>query len=336
MEHFSIKSGYGEKDVEDFINAFHDVGEFKPFDFTLTTFWGEAASKAAFASERRYVLLKDGDPIGVFQGLVEKKLFYKNIRAGSTSGNGIAVLPGFSKDIMCFFLQEILKRERFSDYSIFTPFSLNLRNFLEKLHYTLYIDLTLEMDKIFQNMDKKTRNRVRKAEKLGVAVDFDDSLDALKKAYNVISLTSTERLFSTPPWSYTVSLHESFKRDGCHSIVASSYGENGDVASAAHLIGFDRKMVLWQAGSTEEGYKLNAGSFVQAEVIKWSKGHGYLIYDMGGTNPKESIYAGIHRFKSGFGGSLVTNTHLQRRAFYVPLAARIHRSIRGFGLKLPV
>lgn len=338
MEQFSIRSSYSENDVHDFMKAFRnlsEVDELKPFDFTLTTFWGEVAVRAGFASERRYVLLKNGSPVGLFQGLVQRKLFYKSIRAGSTSGNGIVVLPGFSKSDMRFFILKILDRERFSDLAIFAPFSLDLPGFVEKLNYTFYITLTLELDEIFQNMDKKTRNRVRKAEKEGVQVDFADSSEALKKAYNVISLASDESIYSIPPWSYTMQLHECFKRQGCCSVVALSHGKDSEkVISAAHLIGFDKKLVLWQAGSTEEGYKLNAGSLVQAEIIKWGKDHGDLIYDMGGTNPTESVYSGIHRFKSGFGGSLETNNLLQRRAFYVPVAAKIRRTLLRIGLKI--
>jgi len=227
---------------------------------------------------------------------------------------------------------KILKRERFSDSFIFTPFSLELPGFIQKDNYTFYVNLEHAFDDIMRNMEKKTRNRVHKAEKLGVVVNFDGSLDALNKAYKVINLASTERFFTTPPWPYTAQLHECFNHPSCCSTVALSHDKDGEVVSAAHLIGFDRKMVLWQAGSTSLGYKLNAGSLVQAEIIKWSQDHGYLIYDMGGTNPIETIYSGIHRFKSGCGGRLVTNKLLQKRAFYAPVASRVDRVIRNVGL----
>jgi hypothetical protein len=311
-----------------------EASEFKPFDFTLTTFWGEAAVRAGLASQRRYMLLRNGSPVGLFQGLVQRKFLYKSIRAGSTSGNGIMLLPGFSENIMRSFLLKIFGLERFSDVAVFTPLSLHVPDFVEKFNYTFYIRLTLELDEIFRNMDKKTRNRVRKAEKEGVQVDFADSSKALKNAYDVISLASDGSVYSIPSWSYTVQLHECFKRQGYCSVVALGHRKDSEkVITAAHLIGFDKKLVLWQAGSAEEGYKLNAGSLVQAEIIKWGKTHGYLIYDMGGTNPKESIYSGIHRFKSGFGGSLVTNKLLQKRAFYVPVAARIYRALPRTSLK---
>jgi hypothetical protein len=337
LEQFSVRPDYDENDVNDFIQLFHklsETSEFKPFDFTLTTFWGEAAVRAGFASRRTYTLLENGNPIGLFQGLVQRKFVYKKVRAGSTSGNGIAVLPGYSENVMQFFLSRILKSEKFSDVVVFAPPSLSVPNFLEKRNYTFYVRLELEFDEIFRGMDRKTRNRVRKAEKEGVRVEFADSMEALRKAYDVINMASDENAYSVPPWSYTVQLHECFKQRNCRSVVALGFGKGSEkVISAAHLISFDKKLVLWQAGSTEEGYGLNAGSLVQAQIIKWGKDNGDLIYDMGGTNPVENMYAGIHRFKSGFGGRLVTNKLLRKSAFYVPAATRIYRTLRKISLK---
>lgn len=340
MTQLRIESGYDENDVKDFIKIFHNLSEqdsFQPFDFTLTTFWGEAAVKSGFASERRYVLLKNEDPIGLFQGLVQKRAFYKSMRAGSTSGNGIMVLPGFSNDDMGFFIARILERERFSDLAIFAPSSLHISHFVARFNYTLYINLDLNLSDIFRNMDKKTRNRVRRAEKEGVQVEFSDSSEAFMEAYKVISLASEDDTYSIPPLPWIMQLHECFRREGCCSVVALSYGKDSrKLISAAHLIGFNKKLVLWQAGSTKEGYKLNAGSLVQAEIIKWAKDHGNLIYDMGGTNPNESVYSGIHRFKSGFGGSLITNKLLLKRAFYVPTAASIYRALLKLGVRIRI
>ena len=334
-----IKQGYDKNDVRGFMKILHSLTEqdnFQPFDFTLTTFWGEAAAKSRFASERRYVLLKNEDPIGLFQGLAQKRAFYKSMRAGSTSGNGIIMLPSFSNDDLSFFIAQILKQERFSDLAIFAPSSLQVSHFAARFNYSLCINLALDVDGIFRDMDKKTRNRVHRAEKDGVQVEFSDSSKAFMDAYKVISLASEDDAYSIPPLSYNMQLHECFKQEG-YSVFALSHRKDSEkVVSAAHLIGFDKKLVLWQAGSTEEGYRLNAGSLVQAEIIKWAKAHGNLIYDMGGTNPREGVYSGIHWFKSGFGGSLVTNKLLLKRAFYVPTAANIYRALLKLGVKIRI
>jgi len=333
LEQLRVKPGYNEGEVTNFMKCLHEYDSEKGcsnlFDFTLTTFWGEAAEKSGFASPCRYVLLRDGNPIGFFQGLVRRIALFRTLRAGSTSGNGVFVFPGFSEKVMRYFLSAIFRRKSFSDSWVFSPVALDIDDFREESNYTIYIDLIPDLDEIFRKMNKKTRNRVRKAEKLGVFVDFDDSIGALRKAYDVINLASTERSFSIPPWDYTMKLHECFKRRGSASVVALSYGKGERVLSVAHLIGFDRKLVLWQAGSTQEGYTLNAGSLVQADIIKWSKNHGYLIYDMGGTNPVNPIYVGIHRFKSGFGGRLIVNRVLKRSASYVPLLRRFRSVSRG-------
>lgn len=330
---YCITYGYDQKDVVNFMKVFHEydskTGSFRPFDFTLTTFWGEAAENAGYASTRKYGLWENGNLIGLFQGLIRKKLFYKSLVAGSTSGNGIAMVPDFSSGMIRLFLLKILKREKPSAFSIFSPISLNLSSFSERANYTLYINLDLGVEEIFQNMRKKTRNRVKKARKSGVTVDFSNSIKDLREAYNVIYSTSTLRSIPALPWRYIVKLHDCFQGNGCKSMVALGYVQGETVLSAAHLIGFDKKLVLWQAGSTEKGYKLNVGSLLQAEVIEHSKNLGYLIYDMGGTDPKNPIYAGIHRFKSGFGGSLIANIVIQKNAFYIPFVLRAYNLFKS-------
>ena len=341
MEHFSLKSGYGESDVVDFMKVLHEydfqTGFFQPFDFTLTTSWGEAAEKAKLASPRRYILLEGENIVGLFQGLVYRKFFYKSMRAGSTSGNGIRLHPQISISTTRFFVNKILDQERLDSFSMFAPNGLGMSVFTEKPNYTLQIrlDMDMDMDKILLKMGKKTRNRVRKAKKLGVLVSFSRSNSALKEAYHVISLASSLRSFSIPSWHYTTKLHECFHNGGCESIIALSYGKSDTATSVAHLIGFDKKLVLWQAGSTEEGYKSNAGSLIQAKAVEWAKEHGYLIYDMGGTDPYDPVYAGIHMFKSGFGGNLVTNKLVEKHALYVPLLKVAFDSLKNVRTRLP-
>jgi len=339
MGHFSLKSGYGESDVLDFMKVLHEydfrMGFFQPFDFTLTTAWGEAAEKAKLASPRRYMLLEDENIVGLFQGLVYRKFFYKGMRAGSTSGNGILLHPQISISATRFFINKILDQERLDSFSMFAPNRVGISGFIEKPNYTLHIRLDMDMDKVFLKMDKKTRNRVRKAEKLGVSVSFSRAISALKEAYHVIGLASSLRSFSIPSWQYTTKLHECFQKVGCESIIALSYGKSDVVTSVAHLIGFDKKLVLWQAGSTEEGYNSNAGSLIQAKAVEWAKQHGYLLYDMGGTDPDDPVYAGIHMFKSGFGGNLVTNKLIEKNAFYIPLLKGAINSLKNVRARLP-
>lgn len=319
---YSVQQGYDQEHVARYMKCLHEhnvrTGSFQRLDFTLTTFWGEAASKANYASPIRYILLENGNPVGLFQGLVQKKLFYKGLLAGSTSGNGITILPSLLPNVMKSFLLRILEKEKFSLLSIFTPTSLGILGFPEKRNYTLYIYLDKDINEISRNMKKKTRNRVRKARKSGVSVEFSVSTKALKQAYDVILSTSTLKSFSHFPRRYVEKLHECFQGTCSESVVALGYEQDETIISAAHLIGFDKKLILWQMGSTEKGYKLNAGSLMQARIIEWAKSEGYLLYDMGGTHPKSPVYAGIHRFKSGFGGSLVANTIIQKNAFYMP------------------
>jgi hypothetical protein len=52
-------------------------------------------------------------------------------------------------------------------------------------------------------------------------------------------------------------------------------------------------------------------------IIEWGKDHGHVVYDMGGTDPSDG--AGVHTFKSGFGGKLTSNIHIERNAWHLPI-----------------
>lgn len=60
-------------------------------------------------------------------------------------------------------------------------------------------------------------------------------------------------------------------------------------------------------------------------MMTWAKNNGYIIYDMGGTNPFDPYYANIDKFKSSFNGRLVTNYVIYRENFYINYLMRIKK-----------
>lgn len=325
MSPLKIKCGYSPEVVKQFIKEYHDFysnyGSFQPFDLTLTTCWGNAAEEGNWASPHRYTLLDDDTVIGLFQGLVQKKFFFTSLLAGFTSGYGVVVHPQYpSKETLQFFLSKVFQQERHHAISqIFLPRLVDVPGYLQEKHYSIYLQLNVEFESIWKNMDKKRRNAIRKALREGIGVGVSSSISELKNAYKILRYTALRKSFAVPPWGYVSSIYEHIPEIGGKALVFTAY-KDGIPLSVALILGFDKKLMLWKAGSTVEGYRKNAGSLVQIKIIEWGIENGFLIYDMGGTNPYKSMYSGIHRFKSSFGGKLVSNVLLYReKPYYNPL-----------------
>jgi len=325
-----ILKGY-DKNIESSIRKdFHDFyeqkGLFYSFDFPLTIEWGDAGRVQKYAGEPlRYVLLDGKRPIGLFQGIVKRKFFISTLESGSTSGNGAIVYPTYGKAALKFFISDIIKKENFSSASIFIPEYVEIPSFSARKNYTYYIDLTKPLEKIMSNMKKQCRWAIRKAEKNNVKVEISDRDDVLEEAYCLVSETAKAKNIGIAPFKWIKELHKNFKTSG-HSISAIA-SHDGESVAAGYFLCYDKKINWFFGGSKPYGDKLQAGNLVQMKVIEWGKNHGYRIYDMGGTHPYDSHYAKIDKFKSSFGGSLVTNYVLYKEKFYFPVIMRIKNLI---------
>ena len=84
---------------------------------------------------------------------------------------------------------------------------------------------------------------------------------------------------------------------------------DGDVLAVHMLIHFGDTMTYAHGASTSMKRELMAPHLLQWESIKWTRAQGYTKYDFYGVAPKDAAadhpWAGITRFKMGFGGHRV-------------------------------
>jgi lipid II:glycine glycyltransferase (peptidoglycan interpeptide bridge formation enzyme) len=175
-------------------------------------------------------------------------------------------------------------------------------------------------------MRKNTRWAIEKAQKNHVNIDVLHSTRALRQTYELVAANSRQKGFLIPSLKWLENIHDQFSNCGDSvSVLASS---EGNLLSAAYFLGYDGKINWIMAGSTSAGNRKQAGSLVQMRIIEWAKTLGYGIYDMGGTDPSKPIYAGIHAFKSGFGGELVSNVRLTKKSLFQPLVVKLYTIYR--------
>lgn len=312
-----VRPDYSESDLARFEEA---LG--RKVDFTLTHAWSRAAEAARYGKGVRALLVKDGEVAALAQGIVRRRLGFRKLAFGSNSGVGEAWIDDPSDATEC--LLSLVRRTRPSVLEAFASAEHRLPGVRWEPAYSFEVDLRPSGEAILSKMHKEARYASRHAERAGVKVTTLEDLDGAKRAYALIDSAAEVRGFAVPPRTWSLALHREFREAGRQAAILATLG--GTVVSTATLLGYGGKVAWWKGGSTEEGYRLNAGNLVQVEAVRWAKNAGFELYDLGGTHPTDPEYSGIHRFKASLGGRLV-ETRIGR--WESKVASRLRPQPRG-------
>jgi len=163
---------------------------------------------------------------------------------------------------------------------------------------TIWIDLTNSIETLLANLDKDTRNLVRRAEKEGVAVIETRDLNEF---YKLWSTNAKKKGFFVPFEKELTALWKVVPEK--HLLLAKHRGE---IVAGALLFGYERVLYYSFAGSSDHGREVHAPYLLLWEVIARGKKWGYQRLDLEGiTDPKvgrTKSWSGFSHFKRGFGG----------------------------------
>jgi lipid II:glycine glycyltransferase (peptidoglycan interpeptide bridge formation enzyme) len=176
------------------------------------------------------------------------------------------------------------------------------------LEFELGLDRPAE--EIMAGMDRYHRKNVRRAERAGVSVVFDTSLDALLllRELQVSSSTRGEEKgnpFGVRDPEYFHRAYELVYAPGWGEVAFARVGEK-TVAGLAYLVAGNRAITV-RSGATPLGYEANAMYILQHEVlIRLGKKGVHQInlgaVPLGATEPQHPQH-GLYDFKKGFGGT---------------------------------
>ena len=205
--------------------------------------------------------------------------------------------------------------------------------------HTVILDLNKSEDDLLKEMRRQTRYEVRRADKLGITVDWSDSEDIFREFQQVQAETALRQHFVPPDLDTLLAERTAFNSANKVSAEASgkvikSHTENPAarlyVAKTAEGAPIAYGLILidgseaeyFEAASTELNHKLPGAYALQWQVIKDLKKLGVKRYNLWGIAPhgqKNHRYAGVTTFKTGFGGEIVE---------FVPASDLVIRRIR--------
>ncbi len=174
-------------------------------------------------------------------------------------------------------------------------------------HVTQVLDLQADPESVLAAMHQKTRYNIRLAEKKGVTVRWSTDDHDLDIFLQLITSTYTRQGIRLHPPAYYRAMWQYLKKV---EMVELGIAEiSGRPLAANMVIWHDQTATYLHGGSSDQEKQLMAPYLLQWSTIQRAITRNITAYDFWGVAPNESQthkWAGVTRFKKGFGGRVVS------------------------------
>ncbi|MEZ4531538.1 MAG: peptidoglycan bridge formation glycyltransferase FemA/FemB family protein [Thermomicrobiales bacterium] len=217
---------------------------------------------------------------------------------------------------------------------------------IETLSYHLQPGRTVKIplvddEKLLAGMHQKTRYSVRLAPRKGVIVDrhTGDDRSALDEFYSMLEVTSKRNEFGI----HTAEYYRDFMRRFPENAILFIARLDGHPAAGLIAAAFGND-AIYMYGASDTRYRAVGAAFnLQFLAMQWGREQGASHYDMWGipdVDPpadnehkdhvpatKGDDWRGLYRFKTGFGGSIVSYPAAVQRSYHRRLGELADRMI---------
>lgn len=172
---------------------------------------------------------------------------------------------------------------------------------------TTIVDLTQSEAKLAENMKAKTRYNIRLAEKKGVTARIV-GLEHFEDLVRLMQQTAERDKFSLHEVERYKKMLEILQGSSCKAFMAMAFFEERPLAANIMIDAFGMRTYLH--GASSNLYRNVMAPYALHDfLIRDAKARGLKAYDFWGIAPPEAgddhPWAGISRFKNGFGGQVV-------------------------------
>lgn len=198
----------------------------------------------------------------------------------------------------------------------------------------------LDDEQLLKQMHQKTRYSVRLAYRRGVEIrQMYPTAEAIATFYGLMQDTSRRNSFGIHSLGYYRDFMQLFHDD---ALMLGAWSE-GNLAAVLIGAAFGEE-ALYMYGATSTEYRAHGAAFaLQFEAMKWGRKRGCTRYDLWGipssdpdsTRAEDSAniaatrgndWRGLYRFKTGFGGEIITYPETMERR-YIPLLPWLARRL---------
>ena len=291
--------------------------------FTKTSYqsrgWIEVTEKEGIPSYR-FIVEQDGNPM-VYTAVY----VYPLGKLGNQLyiPRGPIILDGCEPKHVQRFVQEIklLCRKHSASFAmiepdLLSPEHLTLVNSLSSTcskeripHQTQKIDTTQSEETILAEMKSKTRYNINLATKKGVVVstylpDDPQFVQAFNTFHDILSNTSSRGAFHIHTREHYLTILTTQTENFTPYLMIAEY--EGKALAANLMLDTVDETIYLHGGSSNEHRNLMAPYLLQWKGIQRAIKSGKSTYDFWGTSDTKPSWAGLTKFKRGFGGFTVT------------------------------
>ena len=206
---------------------------------------------------------------------------------------------------------------------------------------TVLVPLHESAEAQLKQMHQKTRYNVRLADKRGVAIERAAvTPEAMDRFYALMEDTASRNEFSVHSRAYYDGFLQTFGDRAC-LLFAHYEGQDAATIIAARF----GAQAIYMYGASSTVHRAHGAAFrLQFEAMRWAQENGCTVYDLWGipeqdpesmeseegegkaAGTKGDDWRGLYRFKTGFGGDIVSYPPtLERR--HVPMVPGIMRRL---------
>jgi hypothetical protein len=165
-------------------------------------------------------------------------------------------------------------------------------------HFVHTLELNSVDTEVIRRFKPNIRRNIHKAEKEGVTVTIEHSLDAVAAYYKLHCGTRRHHGLPPQPWSFFRKIHEHIIAAGKGFVALAGY-QNRWIAGAVYAL--YRDQAIYKYGASDRHLQhLRPNNLVMWEAIRWCCRNAVRTFSFGRTEPENE---GLLQFKRGWGAS---------------------------------
>ncbi len=169
-------------------------------------------------------------------------------------------------------------------------------------HLNILVDLTKSDEQLWNEVNSKRKNKIRRALKENAYFSVEESDDSLPKSYAILKEVYGRAKLPLPDYEFFLNLKSSLTGESKLHIFTAKY--NGEIIGCMLALGYKNVLYDFYAGAYSEYYKKYPNDLIPWEVFRWAKQNGYTVFDFGGAG-KPGVPYGVRDYKKKFGGAMV-------------------------------
>ena len=161
--------------------------------------------------------------------------------------------------------------------------------------------LDLDPDAMFMDYDHKVRKNVKRAERAGLRVEFDEGGAEIGR-FAEIYLATMNRAGAAPYYRFDETLFRDLSRSMPGSFVFAHVYRESEIVSTELVLRSARRLYSFLGGTDEAAFADRPNDLLKHETIRWGRLQGYREYVLGGgvATPGNGGEDGIFRYKLAF------------------------------------